>query len=151
METAKASMETPTASRRISQIVILAHQEQISEIQDLQQDQHHAFQPVDAVAHAGPGEEDQAQRAHEHGGVVDEADVVHVQRMDDRRTAQDQQDIEGIGTQHVAQRQPAFALRSGNAAGGQFRQRGAGGQDGDGDELVAQAGHLGVQKILLSA
>ena len=60
-----------------------------------------------------------------------------MQRADHRGHSEDKQDVEQVGADGIAQRQPAVSLFRGNDGGHQLRQGGADGDNGQSDEILA--------------
>ena len=58
-------------------------------------------------------------------------------RADHRGHSEDKQDVEQVGADGIAQRQPAVSLFRGNDGGHQLRQGGADGDNGQSDEILA--------------
>ena len=88
-------------------------------------------------ASAGTGEyEEQNGTAKEQYGV-DDGLSEDMQRADHRGHSEDKQDVEQVGADGIAQRQPAVSLFRGNDGGHQLRQGGADGDNGQSDEILA--------------
>ena len=89
---------------------------------DIDQDHHDAHRTVDLV----PQREDKDQdRRGDQDREVDHRREVDLDRVDRSGHAEDQQDIEDIGADDIADRQTVFALARGDHRGHQLRQRGA--------------------------
>lgn len=125
----------PLGALFCASIAALLPHEEVSRICNIQK---HARSPLTAGhASAGTGEyEEQNGTAKEQYGV-DDGLSEDMQRADHRGHSEDKQDVEQVGADGIAQRQPAVSLFRGNDGGHQLRQGGADGDNGQSDEILA--------------
>ena len=113
----------PLGALFCASIAALLPHEEVSRICNIQK---HARSPLTAGhASAGTGEyEEQNGTAKEQYGV-DDGLSEDMQRADHRGHSEDKQDVEQVGADGIAQRQPAVSLFRGNDGGHQLRQGGS--------------------------
>ncbi len=114
----------------------LSHEE-VSGICNIQKHARSSF----TAGHASAGtseDKEQNSTAKEQDGV-DDGLSEDMERADCRGHSEDEQDVEQVGADGIAQRQPAVTLSRGDDGGHQLRQGSADGDDGQSDEVLADS------------
>lgn len=125
----------PLGALFCASIAALLPHEEVSRICNIQK---HARSPLTAGhASAGTGEYEEQNGTAKEQYSVDDGLSEDMQRADHRGHSEDKQDVEQVGADGIAQRQPAVSLFRGNDGGHQLRQGGADGDNGQSDEILA--------------
>ena len=115
-----------------------AHNE-IRGIADVADEKEDSFDAVEVFGPEGAGDEECAEGRKNHDGEIFYPDALDGNRFGDRRDAENKEDVEDVGSDDIAEGEFRIFFEGGDDGCNQFGKRCSEGDDGDGDDRIADS------------